>query len=364
MSLMVLDHARDFWTGFRVRPLELSTTTPILFATRWVTHFCAPVFVLLAGMAAYLYGAERSLHERSRFLVTRGLFLVLLEITLIRLLWFADPLYHFTLLQVIWVIGWSMVMLAAVSRLPRGAVFLFGAILVVGHNWLDGVHASSFGRLAPLWALVHERARFSPAPGHVVYVSYPLVPWVGVMALGYALGPLVQQPPERRQGSCLRLGLLLTLGFVLLRSLNCYGDPIPWANQPRRLFTLLSFVNCEKYPPSLDYLLMTLGPALVLFAVAPALSARLPLFVVFGKVPLFFYVLHLFLLRYASLLVALMRFGPLALEPMPKGTGESPQLPLAVAYAAWLITLLVLYPSCGWYAHLKATKKYVWLRYL
>ena len=364
MVVMVLDHARDFWFGINTRPLDLATTTPILFLTRWITHFCAPVFVLLAGAAAYLYGARRSVAERTRFLVSRGVFLVLLEVTLIRLLWVPDPFYRFTLLQVIWVIGWSLLALAGLSKLPRGALVAIGAALVVGHNALDGVHAARFGALAPLWNILHERARLTPVPGHTIFVSYPLVPWLGVMLLGYAFGPVLELEPERRRTICLRLGLTMSVGFVLLRAVNGYGDPTPWAGQRSGFLTLLSFLNCEKYPPSLDYLLMTLGPALVLFALAPRLSGRSRFLVVFGKVPLFFYVLHLFLLRSTSLVVAALVVGQRAFAPPPKGTNLSPELPLYVTYAAWVVALAVLYPLCLWYARVKASKRYAVLSYL
>jgi len=364
MVLMVLDHARDFWLGYRARPLDLQTTTPVLFATRWITHFCAPVFVLSAGIAAYLYGRQRSVSERTRFLLSRGLFLVLLEVTLIRLLWIPDPFYRFTLLQVIWVLGWSMVALAGLSRAPRSVVAAVGAALVLGHNAFDGVRATSFGAFAPLWNLVHERAMLALAPGHSVFVSYPLVPWIGVMALGYALGPLFELPLERRRSLSVKLGISLTLAFVLLRSFNGYGDPTPWSSQRSGLWTLLSFLNCEKYPPSLDYLLMTLGPALIVLGLVRFESPRLRFLVVFGQVPLLFYVLHLFVLRLTSLPIAFARFGPLAFAPPPRGTGASPELPLVVTYLAWLITLLLLYPVCRWYAAQKATKRRAWMSYL
>ncbi len=366
MVLMVLDHARDFWHGLRARPLDLGHTTWQLFATRWVTHFCAPTFVLLAGVAAYLYGCKRSAAQRTRFLLTRGLFLVLLELTLVRLLWVPDPFYHFTLLQVIWVLGWCMVVLAALAYLPRALVAACGALLVVGHNALDSVHAQSFGALAPLWNVLHERAVLTLAPGRVVFVSYPLVPWLGVMALGYALGPVLQLPPAERRRWLLRAGGALGVAFVAVRGVNLYGDPQPWSAQSRPLFTLLSFLNCEKYPPSLSFLLMTLGPALLLLAFAPGLSLRWGsrALTVFGKVPLLFYVLHLFVLRCAAIPTAWLRFGPLAFAPPPRGTAGSPELPLVVAYLAWLVTLALLYPVCRWYARLKSGKQHAWLSYL
>jgi uncharacterized membrane protein len=364
MVLMVLDHARDFWLGYRVRPLDLTTTTPLLFGTRWITHFCAPVFVLGAGVAAYLYGARHSVAQRTRFLLTRGAFLVLLELTLIRMLWIPDPLYHFTLLQVIWVLGWSMIALAGLSRAPRGMVAAVGALLVLGHNAFDGVHAERFGALAPLWNVLHERAMLTLAPGRSVLVSYPLVPWIGVMALGYALGPVIELAPERRRTLLVQWGAGLTLVFILLRAINRYGDPAPWHSQRTPLLTLMSFLNCEKYPPSLDYLLMTLGPALLLLGLASFAKPWQRFLVVFGKVPLLFYILHLFLLRFTSLPAAIARFGSLALKPPPGGTGASPELPLFVTYLAWLVTLLLLYPVCRWYAQLKATQRRTWMSYL
>jgi uncharacterized membrane protein len=365
MAIMVLDHARDFWMGFGVRPTDLTRTTPVLFATRFVTHFCAPVFVLLAGTAAYLYGRRRTPGERTRFLLSRGLFLVVLELTVIRMMWVPDPFYHFTLLQVIWAIGWSLVVLAGLAYAPRAVVFGVGAVLVLGHNAFDGVHARQFGALAPLWNVLHERAALKPWPGHTFFVSYPLVPWIGVMALGYAFGPIVERPLAFRRSFCLKLGLALTLAFFALRAVNHYGDPVPWSTQRSPVFTLLSFLNVEKYPPSLDYLLVTLGPALVLFAFAPALAARSRFLVTFGKVPLLFYVAHLFLLRYLSIPVAVARFGTAAaFARPPQGTGGSPQFPLIVTYLVWLVALVALYPLCRWYARLKATKKAVWMSYL
>jgi len=364
MAIMVLDHARDFWSGFRVRATDLAVTTPALFATRWVTHFCAPVFVALAGTAAYLYGRRRTPAERTRFLLSRGLFLVLLEVTVIRMLWVPDPFYHFTLLQVIWAIGWSMIALAGLSRAPRGVVLGVGALLVLGHNAFDEVHAASFGALAPLWNIIHERATLHPAPGRTLFVSYPLIPWIGVMALGYAFGPVVELEAERRRRFCLRLGGALTLAFIALRALNLYGDPVPWAPQRSAVFTLISFLNCQKYPPSLAYLLMTLGPALMVFALAPKLSQHSRWLVVFGQVPLLFYVLHLFLLRYTSIPVAVLHLGKAALLPPPKGSGGSPEFALWVTYAVWLVTVALLYPVCRAYARVKATKKSAWMSYL
>ncbi len=323
MVLMVLDHARDFWHRSDARPLDLTSTTPLLFVTRWMTHYCAPAFVFFAGVAAHLHARRRPPAESARFLLTRGLFLVLLEISVIRLLWVPDPFYRFTLLQVIWAIGWSMVLLAALTRLPRSAVLGFGVLCVVGHNALDGVHASQLGSLAPLWNVVHERGLVRFASGQAVLVSYPLVPWVGVMALGYAAGPLVELPLAQRRRVFLGLGAAVTLAFVALRGLNGYGDPHPWAPQPTRLFTLFAFLSCEKYPPSLDYLLMTLGPIFVGFALASSGSRESSVFTTFGKAPLVFYVAHLFLLRTASLGFMIAPLGVPGSFTGPRGSGSS-----------------------------------------
>ena len=366
MVVMVLDHARDFFFGLRPSPTDLATTTPVLFATRIVTHVCAPTFVFLAGTAAFLYGRKRSPRERSLFLLTRGLWLVLLEVMVIRLGWIPDLGYHFTLLQVIWAIGWSMLVLAALSRLPLIAVATFGAAMVLGHNLFDRVQASSWGDFAWLWHVLHQPGPVTIAPGHIVMVAYPLVPWIGVMALGFAFGAAFALPAAERRGLCLRLGVGLVLAFAVIRGLDGYGDPKPWGQMSSALWTAMSFVNVTKYPPSLAYLCMTLGPALIALSLAPARAdgfwAR-PL-VVFGRVPLFFYVAHLFLLRYSSAPLGFVRFGAKAFLPPPQGTGGSPELGLGMAYLAWLVTLLVLYPACVWYGRVKASRAHPLLAYL
>ncbi|MES1183978.1 MAG: heparan-alpha-glucosaminide N-acetyltransferase domain-containing protein [Myxococcales bacterium] len=364
MVLMVLDHARDFFVGVGPGPTDLATTTVPLFLTRWVTHFCAPVFVLLAGVSAQLYAQKRGLPAARRFLLTRGLWLVLLELTIVRFAWIPDPFYHFVLLQVIWVLGWSMVVLAGLSYLPRSAVLVVGAVIVLGHNALDRFDRGNFGQLEPVWNLLHERAmlKFS---GRRVFVSYPVLPWLGVAALGFGLGSWYQKPPPERQRLLLRCGALATLGFVLLRAVNIYGDPQPWSTQARgSAFTVLSFLNCQKYPPSLAYLLMTLGPALIVLALLERVPARSwqPI-VTFGRVPLFFYVAHLYLLRFTAAPLAFARWGPSAFKP-PPGHAGSPGLPLWTAYLALVLAILLLYPACRWFARKKAESRSPWLSYL
>ena len=364
MVLMVLDHARDFFVGIGPGPTDLATTTLPLFFTRWITHFCAPVFVLLAGVSAQLYAVKNGLPRARHFLLTRGLWLVVLELTIVRFAWIPDPFYHFVLLQVIWVLGWAMVVLAGLSYLPRRVVVVLGFVIALGHNALDPWDRGSFGALEPFWNLIHERGMLTLG-GRKVFVSYPVLPWLGVVALGFGLGSWFQKPAIERQRLLLRAGVAATVGFVALRALNVYGDPKPWTVQARgSAFTLLSFLNCQKYPPSLAYLLMTLGPALVVLALLERVPAPAwqPL-VTFGRVPLFFYVVHLYLLRFAAAPLAFARFGKSAFQP-PPGHAGSPECPLWTAYAALIVAILLLYPLCRWFARKKAESRSAWLSYL
>jgi uncharacterized membrane protein len=372
MVLMVLDHARDFFFGMgRISPTDLTVTTPVLFFTRWITHFCAPVFVFLAGTSAFLYGAKRTPQALRRFLTVRGLLLVFLELTVVHFCWFPDPFFRFNLLQVIWVIGWSMVLLAPLTRLPVKALVAIGAVIMLGHNALDGIHAKSLPHLGWLWSILHERASFHPVPGKQVFLSYPLLPWLGVMTLGYGFGQVMQLEAPRRRAITLRLGLALSLSFVVLRAANFYGDHVPWTVQRTPVFTLLSFLNCEKYPPSLLYALMTLGPALCLLAAFDSERAStsttwrsvLSPLQVLGGVPLFFYVAHLALLRYVSAPMAFARFGAAAFKP-PPGHAGSPELDLSLTYLAWIVAVLLLYPAARWFRKKKELQPNSWLRYL
>ncbi len=366
MVLMVLDHARDFFFGMATRPTDLSHASVTLFVTRWVTHFCAPVFVFLAGTSARFYGARYGAAKLARFLVTRGLWLVFLELTIIRLCWIPDPGYHFTLLQVIWALGWSMVALAGITRLPLPGVVAVGAVIVAGHNLLDSVQPSAFGTFAPVWTVLHTRGVLEPWHGHRFFVSYPVLPWIGVMALGYGFGALFERPAAARRRVTFALGAAAIAAFVVIRAINRYGDPTPWTSQPRgAVYTLLSFINCEKYPPSLLFTMMTLGPALCVLALVdgrPTPRIARPL-LVFGRVPLLFYVTHLALLRYTSGPLAYVRWGPAAFR-LPPGHAGSPEYPLWGAYVAWLVALVTLYPLCRWFAGVKERNRAWWLSYL
>ena len=371
MIVMALDHTRDFFANGGFNPRDVTDTA--LFLTRWVTHFCAPTFIFLAGISAYLYGAQgrnnqaRSTRDVSRFLVTRGLWLVLIEFTIVRLGWSFDIHFNYFVAQVIFAIGVSMVALSAIVHLPRGAIAAIGLAMIAGHNALDGIKAEQLGAAAPLWNLLHQPGLFDIAPGVKFFVLYPLIPWIGVMAAGYALGPVFTQERAARVQQLFMLGAAVTLGFVVLRAINLYGDPAPWAIQDNVLATVLSFINCEKYPPSLLYLGMTLGPALMLVAVFESVRGPVPdSIATFGRVPFFYYVVHIFLLHALTIVFAWATigdigwlFGPLA--------GHKPAtygLPLAGIYAVWLAVVVALYPLCRWFAGIKRRRTEWWWSYL
>lgn len=363
MVVMALDHARDYFTGFDVDPTDLSTASAALFLTRFVTHYCAPVFVFLAGTAAYLSRAHgKSSGDLSRFLLTRGLWLIFLELTIVRFCWLFNVSYHFSVLQVIWAIGCSMVVLAALVHLQTRTVAILGGAMVLGHNLLDGIHARALGRWGIAWSLVHEpQWNYELAPGYRLAVVYPLVPWIGVMALGYALGAVMMKPEDERRRILLRVGLGAILAFAVLRLSNLYGDPRPWSAQKNALFTFLSFLNCEKYPPSLCYLLMTLGPALVALALFEhARGAVARFFIVFGRVPLFYYVSHLLLIHAVSWAFARERFGHFPAD----GEQVALRFSLPCVYLVWLAVVFALFPLCRWFAGVKSRNKDVWLSYL
>ncbi len=342
MVLMALDHTRDFFANAAFNPLDLARTTPAYFLTRWVTHLCAPVFVLLAGLGAFLYSSRgRTRAQVCRFLLLRGLFLIVLELSVVNFGWHFDAQPGFYLLQVIWALGWSMVVLAGLVWLPLWVVGAIGVLLIAGHNLLDGFRSPPLGLPGWLWNILHmPRSHFLPG-GAEVFVLYPLIPWIGVMALGYALGPLFLRPAPQRRRWLIGLGLALSLAFILLRLINRYGDPLPWAPQRSPLWTVLAFLNAEKYPPSLDFLLMTLGPALLLLAWLDHAPGRLGLLLItYGRVPLFFYVLHI------PLLHALARFG---------AGGQRFSLP--VVYTVWAAVTAALYFPCRAYAAFKARRR-------
>ncbi len=371
MVFMTLDHTRDFFSEVAFDPLDLSQTTPAIFLTRCVTHFCAPIFVFLAGAGAYFYGAGgRTKRGLATFLVSRGLWLVLLEVTLVHLGWFFEFHYDFVIAQVIWAIGWSMVLLAGIAFLPTWAVALIGAVLVLGHNALDALAPPT--RSAPLWMVISqlrigfllggEGARAS------LFVAYPVLPWLGIMALGYGFGSIWRT--ANRRSIAAGLGVAAIALFVTLRWSGWYGNPEVWTRHSEGWATALAFLDCSKYPPSLLYILMTLGPALLALAAfdrPPGWVGRV--IVTFGRVPLFFYLLHVPVIHLAAMGVAYWQYGrvsfllthPLlgrAAYPSDFGYG------LPGVFLATAVVLLLLYPVCSWYGKYKRAHPSIWLSLL
>jgi uncharacterized membrane protein len=371
MILMALDHVRDYFGSLAVNPTDLATTTPGLFMTRWVTHICAPVFFLLTGTGAYLGLRRRSRRELSRFLLTRGLWLILIEFTVVRFGWQFNLDYRLTVLTVMWALGWSMVVLSALVHLPTRVVAAIGVALIAGHNLLDPIQAAALGSLGPVWSVLHAPGVVIPGD-HLVFVAYPLIPWIGVTAAGFALGAVYEWDAERRRAFLVRLGLGLVAAFVIVRAINAYGDPVPWSPQRSALFTVLSFLNTTKYPPSLLFLLMTLGPALLLLR---AVDAKTPTILrpalTIGRVPFFYYVAHIFVIHLLAVVVSYLRYGDahwmfesptLGQYPITQPEGWPSGLP--VVYTIWIGVVLTLYPLCRWFADLKQRRREVWLSYL
>jgi uncharacterized membrane protein len=367
MIIMALDHTRDFF-GQPGSPTNLATASVALFFTRWITNICAPVFFLLTGTGAWLSLRKRSKAELSRFLFTRGLWLIFLDLVLFRC--FALQFnfdYHTTIITVLWALGWAMIVLSALVHLPPSVVTAFGVIMIATHNLLDSISSTN-----PIWSILHSPNVIFATPGHIVRVAYPLIPWVGVTAAGYGLGQIYAWEPTRRRAFLLRLGICLTVGFVVLRAINIYGDPFRWATQRTPLYTALSFLNTVKYPPSLLFLLMTLGPALIfLWAVDAHTPHLLRPALIIGKVPMFYYLLHFFLIHLLAVIICYARFGHIhwmfessdfANFPITQPPGWGLTLPLV--YLLWAFVVLTMYPLCRWYAAVKQRSDNPWLSYL
>jgi uncharacterized membrane protein len=367
MILMALDHARDFFGNSGVNPTDLASTTIPLFFTRWVTHFCAPVFFLLTGTGAYLSLRKKSKRELSQFLFTRGLWLIFLEVVVVRCFgWQFNFDYHLMLLNVLWALGWAMITLSILVYLPAAAVTAFGVVMIATHNLFDSVQSSN-----PIWSILHSPNFILNHPGHIVFVAYALIPWIGVTAAGYGLGQIYSWPSQRRRLFLLLAGMGLTVVFFFLRAMNVYGDPQRWTTQRPASFTVLSFLNTTKYPPSLLFVLMTLGPALLfLGAVDAGMPRWLRPALTVGKVPMFYYLLHIPLIHLFALAVCYARYrhvhwmfespspGQFPITP-PPGWGYS----LPIVYLVWAIVVLSLYPLCRWFAGLKQRRSDAWLSY-
>jgi uncharacterized membrane protein len=378
MVVMALDHTRDFLTNARFAPEDMAHTSVALFLTRFVTHYCAPVFAFLAGTGAFLSTRRgKSLQQVSWFFFSRGLWLVLLEFTIIDFAWGFVPWVH---AGVIWVLGWSMVAMAAIVWLPLRWIAALGVSTIALHNLLDGISPERFGKFAWVWTVLHSPGRIAITEHFSLSVRYVLIPWVGVMATGFAFGAVLLRADRRKW--VLTLGVCATLLFFVVRGINHYGNGVAgysryahsagaWSVQATPALTVLSFFNALKYPPSLDYLLMTLGPALIALGLMDGVKAERGLsriLMVFGRVPLFYYVLHLYLIHGIAIAVALV-FG----QPVWHGSviAESAQRPagyghgLVFVYAAWLAVVAILYVPCRWFMGVRSRHRdWAWLSYL
>lgn len=375
MIIMALDHVRHFFhhDAFMYDPTDLDKTSVFLFFTRWITHFCAPVFVFLAGVSTYLYGIGKSRRELSYFLFSRGLWLVLVELFIISLEQTFNPTYPMIDLQVIWATGVSMIVLSGMIYMKRPFILVTALILIAGHNLLDNVHVHDGGLTAFAWSVLHEPADFFIGPVFVI-VKYPVLPWIGILAIGYYLGYLFSShyDPEKRMKLLLLIGFISLELFFFLRTVNMYGDPSPWSNQKNAVFSLLSFLNVSKYPPSLLYILLTLGPAMVFLALADKpLNSIARKITVFGRVPFFYYVLHFFLIHLLAMLGAVLlgfKWSDMILTnvvnrvPALKSYGFN----LLTVYLVWIVLIFILYPCCKWFdrykrSHLPSSR---WLSYV
>lgn len=375
MIIMALDHVRDFFhsEAFLDDPLNLATTTPMLYFTRWITHFCAPVFVFLSGISAYLSGTKKSKQQHSWFLIKRGFWLVIVEFTLVSFGWTFNPFFNIFVMQVIWAIGVSMMALGLLIHLPIRAIAVISLILIAGHNSLDASEAVIQGQAGFVWDVLH-RGHFTLYPiwgNHAFLIVYPLIPWVGIMGMGYCLGTLYQSnfTPMKRKKILFTSGVVLILCFVLVRGLNGYGDPHPWSYQSSPGFILLSFLNVTKYPPSLAFCGIMIGPALLFLAVSETWNHAItkPI-LVFGKVPFFYYIVHLYLIH-VSCVIFFFATGYSTSEIVSSDTPFlfRPQTfgySLTIVYAIWVAVVAILYYPCKRYLSYKLNHKTGWSSYL
>jgi uncharacterized membrane protein len=379
MVLMALDHVRDFFhrSAALFSPTDLTRATPVLFLTSWVTHFCLPVFMFTAGMGAYLWWRRsgRSRSHLSRFLFTRGLWFIVLELTVMQFAYnFNFSSRNLILLLILWIFGICMMSMAALIYVRLRWLAALSVAVIAFHNCLGGISASRFGSVAWIWNLIHQPGVIILA-GRQVLVTYTLIPWIAVMAAGFCFAQLFELDSARRRRIMMKIGLGAIVAFFVIRAINRYGDPAPWSHQKTVVLTALSFLNCTKYPASLDFLLMTLGPAILVLASLDRCSLKPshPL-LVFGRVPMFYFVLHFYAIHALALVMAWARYGRAALSfmfhPLPSMGGPAQLFPLDfgyrlwVVYVVWIVIVLSLYPLCRWFARLKATQHDWWLSYL
>ncbi|MBO9201004.1 MULTISPECIES: DUF1624 domain-containing protein [Niastella] len=371
MIIMALDHVRDYFhaSAFLYDPTDLSRTDVPLFFTRWITHFCAPIFTFLAGTSAFLNGTKKTKNELAFFLFTRGLWLVIAEVLIVTMGWTFNPAYPVLILQVIWALGVSMMVLSALIYLPLTAILIIGLALIGAHNLLD---APPSAHPTFLTAALHEQRILTIKP-LTIMMGYPVTPWIGIMLVGYVFGQLYLPTYDagKRRKNLIALGLGAIALFIIIRFINMYGDPHPWSAQKTPVFTLLSFLNTTKYPPSLLYILMTIGPGMLFLAFAERpLNKLSEKVVVFGRVPMFYYLLHIYLIHILAVIAAaisgfnwsdMVLTGWVSMNAQLQGYGYS----LAFVYVLWIIILIGVYPLCKWYDNYKqANRSKWWLSYI
>ena len=369
MILMALDHVRDFFSNFKeYNALDLQHASAVMFLTRWITHFCAPVFIFLAGASAFLsLSRGKTKKEAFLFLISRGLWLIVLEFTIIRFGWQFNVDYSLVFVQVIWAIGWSMIVLSLLIAFPIPVIAVIALAIIFLHNTLDNIHSVAMGKAAPLWNILHEQGPIAFGDHGTLFVFYPLVPWIGVMAAGYCFGSLLLLPEDRRNKKMYLIGIACLVVFFILRATNMYGDPFPWEPQVTWGRTALAFLKVNKYPPSLLYLLLTIGSAIAAIPLLEKMNNGLGrFFTVYGRVPMFYYILHIYLIHSMALVIGLLLGFPSdiftsngGIFNLNNGWGFS----LPIVYLCWVCTVVLLYYPCLWFMQLKIRNKSWWLSY-
>jgi uncharacterized membrane protein len=361
--VMALDHVRDYTTNLRFQPEDLSKTSVALFATRWITHFCAPTFCLLAGVGiGIMMQRGKPPRELSGFLIKRGIWLLFLELIVTPIGWGLGFQLVPAFALVLWSLGWSMIIMAALIHVPRKPLLAFSLAVIFGHNLLDSISPDRFGAFAGLWHMLHVPGFMIPGK---LFVAYPLIPWFAVMSGGFVLAGVYEWDAERRRRVLINVGAAASVLFIALRVINHYGNPVPWSAQKNAGLTLVSFLNVLKYPPSLDFLLMTLGPALIALALAERMRGRVASFLlVYGRVPLFFYCVHIFIAHLLAIAIAFAQGGELRRIQVIANPGAIPAwygVPLWGVYLVWATVVLLLYYPCRRFSQLKSTRTDWWL---
>ncbi len=375
MIIMALDHVRDFFHihGMDGDPADLTTTTPLLFLTRWITHFCAPTFVFLSGVSAYLSGIRKTKAELRSFLIKRGLWLIVVEFAIVTFGITFDPSYNIIILQVIWAIGLSMVILGLFVGASPAVILITGAVIFLGHNAFDYIQVPDTTTAGKLFHLlvVGPRGVFPISGGRIFLVLYTAIPWTGVMLLGYSAGRIFNKAVDaaKRQRLLTTIGLACVAAFIILRFINGYGDPAPWSTQKSSIMTFLSFLNTTKYPPSIMFSFMTIGPSILLLAFFEQRRNKLTaIFTVYGKVPFFYYIIHFYSIHVLCMIFFFINGHSFSEAVDPKSFAVFRPFHfgygLPVVYLIWIGLVVLLYKPCKWFSKYRATHTQWWLSYL